>query len=80
MIYRGTVRNGVVVLPSDVHLPDGQDVTVQPVAESLDGAEKNEMNSGSVWPVGYFEQTAGALAGEGFERPPQGELPSRDDW
>lgn len=31
MIYRGTVRGGVVVLPSDVHLPDGQDVTVQPV-------------------------------------------------
>jgi hypothetical protein len=31
MIYRGTIRNGVVVLSPDVHLPDGQDVTVQPV-------------------------------------------------
>jgi hypothetical protein len=31
MIYRGTVRDGVVVLSPDVHLPDGQDVTVQPV-------------------------------------------------
>ena len=31
MIYRGTVRNGVVVLPPDIHLPDGLDVAVQPV-------------------------------------------------
>ena len=76
MIYRGTVRNGVVVLPPDVQLPDGQDVTVQPV----DGAQKSETSSAHGWPDGYFEQTAGALAGEEFERPPQGELPSRDDW
>ena len=80
MIYRGTVRNGVVVLPPDVHLPDGQDVTVQPVREALERAEKDETDSGSGWPEGYFEQTAGALAGEDFERPPQGELPSRDEW
>jgi predicted DNA-binding antitoxin AbrB/MazE fold protein len=32
------------------------------------------------WPVGYFEQTAGSLEGEDFERPIQGELPQRDDW
>jgi hypothetical protein len=76
MIYRGTVRNGVVVLPSDVHLRDGQNVNVQPV----DGTTKAETNSAHGWPDGYFEQTAGALAGEDFERPPQGELPSRDDW
>ncbi|HUG67057.1 MAG TPA: hypothetical protein VMM76_04870 [Pirellulaceae bacterium] len=76
MIYRGTVRNGVVILPLDVHLPDGQDVTVQPVGDT----EKVETNSSPEWPDGYFEQTAGALAGEEFERPPQGELPSRDDW
>lgn len=76
MIYRGTVRNGVVVLPPDVHLPDGQDVTVQPV----DVAQKAEASSANGWPDGYFEQTAGAFAGEEFERPPQGELPSRDDW
>ena len=76
MIYRGTVRNGVVVLPPDVHLPDGQNVTVQPVSD----IENAEANSSQGWPDGYFEQTAGALAGEEFERPPQGELPSRDDW
>jgi hypothetical protein len=32
------------------------------------------------WPVGYFEQTAGVLASEEFERPTQGDLPSREDW
>ena len=26
----------------------------------------------NIWPDGYFERTAGALAGENFERPPQG--------
>ncbi len=78
MIYRGTVRNGVVVLPPDVHLPDGQDVTVQPVGDTQ--KQKAETKRSRGWPDGYFEQTAGALAGEEFERPPQGELPSRDNW
>jgi predicted DNA-binding antitoxin AbrB/MazE fold protein len=32
------------------------------------------------WPTSYFEQTAGALQGEAFERPSQGELPQRDAW
>jgi hypothetical protein len=34
MIYRGQVRGGVVVLPPDVHLPDGTDVTVEAVLPS----------------------------------------------
>ena len=35
MIYRGKVRGGVVVLQAGVQLPDGLDVTVEPVkAES----------------------------------------------
>ena len=43
--------------------------------------EKDEAGgSTSGWPANYFEQTAGALAGEKFERPSQGELPSRDNW
>ena len=32
------------------------------------------------WPAGYFEATAGAFAGEIFERPPQGTFPQRDEW
>ena len=32
------------------------------------------------WPEGYFARTAGALAGEPFERPQQGVLPEREAW
>ena len=32
------------------------------------------------WPTGYFERTAAALAGEDFERPPQGDFPARETW
>lgn len=32
------------------------------------------------WPEGYFERTAGALAGELFERRSQGPLPTREEW
>lgn len=32
------------------------------------------------WPAGYFEETAGALAGEKFERPPQGTPEIREVW
>jgi len=33
------------------------------------------------WPQGYFERTAGALAGETFDRPEQGTTPPvREDW
>jgi len=36
--------------------------------------------NGDNWPEDYFQKTAGAFAGERFERPPQGELPLRDKW
>jgi hypothetical protein len=32
------------------------------------------------WPEGYFARTAGALAGEEFERPQQGLPPIREAW
>lgn len=38
------------------------------VREAMLRAEHEE----SGWPEGYFENTAGALANEEFERPPQG--------
>ena len=51
------------------------------VRDALDqiGQEK-VCDASSGWPTDYFQQTAGALAGEEFARPPQGELPVRDDW
>ena len=59
------VENDTIKLPPGVHLPDGTTVRVE--AESTAAA-------GQGWPPGYFESTAGALTGEPFERPPQGEL------
>jgi hypothetical protein len=32
-------------------------------------------NGQPTWPAGYFEETAGAFAGEPFERAPQGAVP-----
>jgi hypothetical protein len=32
------------------------------------------------WPPDYFARTAGALAGERFERPAQGDTPLRETW
>lgn len=32
MVYRGVVKNGVVVLPEGAELPDGTQVRVEPVA------------------------------------------------
>lgn len=49
------------------------------VREALRRAERAELGESlSSWPAGYFDQTAGALSGEESERPPQGELPRRD--
>ena len=63
------VENGIIRLPAGVHLPDGMHVTLDiPAAPTGD------------WPPGYFESNAGALAGEPFERPPQGEFEKRTEW
>ena len=40
MIYRGKVHGGVVVLPPEIRLPEGLDVTVEPAPE-----EPREMQS-----------------------------------
>ncbi|MCX7409515.1 MAG: hypothetical protein DWH84_00815 [Planctomycetota bacterium] len=32
------------------------------------------------WPEGYFERTAGCLAGEEFERPEQLPFEKREEW
>ena len=51
------------------------------VREALGRAERDKLNETvSDWPIGYFDQTAGALSDEDFERPSQGELPCRDNW
>jgi hypothetical protein len=48
----------------------------------LRAAEKTGGNGQGkdLWPPHYFTNTAGALAGEQFERPPQGQAESRESW
>jgi predicted DNA-binding antitoxin AbrB/MazE fold protein len=36
--------------------------------------------SSPTWPQGYFDQTAGALTNEHFERPSQGNQSQRESW
>lgn len=70
---QATFSNGQFNLEGPVDWPDGTPVQITPLV-SADQATSNG------WPEGYFERIAGALAGEEFERPPQGELPQRDSW
>lgn len=66
-----TIIDGKIVLSQPVDWPDGTSVEVTPIASP---------SNGDTWPASYFDQTAGALAGEDFDQPEQGELPSRDCW
>jgi hypothetical protein len=71
-------RNGRLELTQPVDWPDGTRAQVIPLPQvALSNGVGAPTNT---WPPNYFEQTAGALAGEGFERPPQGELPFREEW
>lgn len=65
------VENDTIHLPAGLHVPNGTAVRLD-----LGGASE----SVGQWPVGYFERTAGALAGERIERPAQGEMPEREVW
>lgn len=59
-----------------VDWPEGTRAEVIALQESA----SRESETRTAWPASYFEQTAGALAGEEFERPSQGELPRREEW
>jgi hypothetical protein len=64
--------DGTIQPPKDVELAPGKaDVTVE---------QETGDNGRGGWPDGYFDATAGQLAGEEFQRPEQGELPERDAW
>jgi len=73
MIYRGTVKHGVVEFDEGAALPDGTQVKVEPLVSPADEGGKRPESIG--WPPGYFEQTFGSITGDTFARPPQGELP-----
>lgn len=73
---QATFRNGRIELMQPVDWPDGTRAEVIPLphAASVDAAVFP-----TAWPRGYFEETAGALAGEVFERPSPGSVPLRED-
>lgn len=50
----------MIRLPEGIHVPDGTKLDLDIPTPPARG-----------WPPGYFESTAGALAGEPFERPTQ---------
>ena len=51
------------------------------VRVAMDQVEHDvDTDPNEIWPERYFENTAGALVGEEFERPQQGDLPQRDPW
>ena len=71
MSITAIVENDTIRLPAGIHLPDG-------TAVRLDIGGTGE--PASQWPAGYFERTAGVLAGERMERPAQGDSPVREVW
>jgi hypothetical protein len=50
------------------------------VRRAIEQVEQSEPPTPSVWPDGYFDQTAGSFADEPLERFPQGEPTVRDRW
>ena len=71
MSITAIVENDIIRLPLGIHLPDG-------TAVRLDIGDTDER--ASQWPAGYFDRTAGALAGEPMDRPAQSESPAREVW
>jgi len=44
------------------------------------GANGTSVPAAEAWPAGYFQETAGAFAGEPLERPPQLPFEKRAEW
>jgi hypothetical protein len=78
-IIQAVFVSGVFRPLEPVNLAEGTRADVILLPQSAPNSEPESLLA-DAWPSGYFEQTAGALVGEEFERPPQGELPQRDDW
>ena len=73
---QATFRDGRLELMQPVDWPDGTRAEVIPLPQTAGSSA----DANAIWPPGYFDQTAGSLAGEEFERPPQGEFPQRENW
>lgn len=69
-------RTPPTILKGSVSVLDStQDRTVRQIAGEPEGdGERAPLMPSPGWPVGYFEETYGALAEDPLERPPQGDL------
>jgi hypothetical protein len=76
---QATFRNGRLELMQSVDWPDGTRAEVIPLPQAASPSNGTD-GSPTTWPIDYFEKISGVLAGEHFERPPQGDLPLREDW
>jgi hypothetical protein len=72
-------ESGVFRPLAPVDWPDGTRAEVIPVVPAT-APPSGTAGGSATWPPDYFDQTSGALAGEDFERPPQGDLPQRQEW
>jgi hypothetical protein len=67
--YLGKVQNGVVVLPPDVHLPEGAEVEVTPCEASVDAdpflaAVEKSARPRPHWPADYALNHGHYVSGE----------------
>lgn len=76
---QATYRDGRLELMQSVDWPDGTRAEVIPFSSTTPPSAE-PVDAQQSWPAAYFEQTAGALAGEEFERPLQGDLQVREVW
>ena len=60
--------------------PPTADKVERLVRDALALADGSASQAATTWPKDYFKRTAGALAGEEFERSPQGDAPEREAW
>ena len=74
-----TFRNGHVELSEAVDWPDGTRLEVVPVTDG-NGSASEEQPPMTVWPEGFFDRVREGWGDEPFERPPQGEFETREDW
>lgn len=69
MSFKGTIQNGVVVLPPEIKLPDGTEVNVETLAESPENdpfiqAVLNTARPRPHWPKDYALNHGHYVSGE----------------
>ena len=69
VVYRGVVKDGVVVLPEDVNLPDGQHVEVRIAPVSQEGT----------WDEEHERRFVRALRESGFLSTPEDPAPDQGE-